>query len=203
MSRQGLLVVYSGPSGVGKGTLLAPLITPGGPLTLSVSATTRTPRAGEIDGVHYHFVTRAHFEEMIAAGEMLEFACYNGNYYGTPRHFVEQLLNAGHDVVLEIEVQGAKQIKQLCPNALLIFVMPPSFYELRHRLESRGTEDAQQLAGRLSAALGEISHALHYDFIIVNDHLEEARAQLMDAVRAGHQLARYHKNLIEEVLHQC
>lgn len=200
LNQRGLLVVYSGPSGVGKGTLLKPLIVPGGPLTLSVSATTRPARAGEIDGVHYHFVSRERFETMITKNELLEYTEYNGNYYGTPRAAVERLLEEGRDVVLEIEVRGAEQVHALCPGALMVFVMPPSVAELRRRLENRGTETPEQQQARLSAALGEMRHAAQYDFIVINDMVEPARQRLLDAVRAGRQLARFHINTIEEVL---
>ena len=122
MSKRGQLVIYSGPSGVGKGTLLGPLLATEPGLVLSVSATTRAPRKGEVDGVHYHFICREEFERLIAGGEMLEYTEYNGNYYGTPKKFVEQRLDAGYHVVLEIEVDGAMQVHRLCPDALMIFV---------------------------------------------------------------------------------
>jgi guanylate kinase len=200
LRQRGLLVVYSGPSGVGKGTLLAPLIAPGGPLTLSVSATTRPPRACEKDGVHYHFVGRGQFEQMVAKGEMLEYTEYNGNYYGTPRDAVERLLSEGRDVVLEIEVNGAARVQALCPEALMVFVMPPSVAELRRRLKCRDTETAEQQDERLAVALGEMRHAVQYDFVVINDEVESARVRLLDAVRAGRQLARFHIKTIEEVL---
>lgn len=197
---RGQLIVYSGPSGVGKGTIITPLLAPNGPLTLSVSATTRTKRPGEIDGVHYHFVSREHFLKMIADGEMLEYAEYNGNYYGTPRCFVEQQLEAGHNVLLEIETKGAAQVHTICPYALMIFVMPPSFEELSQRLEGRGTENEEQRAGRLAAAAEEIKFADKYDFIVVNDDIKSARDQLLRAINAGRLVSRLNKNRIEEVL---
>lgn len=203
MNKRGLLIVYSGPSGAGKGTLLAPLVAPDGPLVLSVSATTRVPRAGEVDGVHYHFVSRDEFESMISRGEMLEYACYNKDLYGTPRKFVEEKLAAGQDVVLEIEVQGAKQIQKMCPDALMIFVMPPSFEELRRRLRGRGTENESQLRNRLQTALTEIEDAMNYDFIVVNEDVACARKQLMDTIAAGRFISRLQTNLVREVLKQC
>ena len=200
MSKRGQLVIYSGPSGVGKGTLLAPLLGPDSELVLSVSATTRSPREGEIDGVHYHFISRESFEQMIADGEMLEYTQYNGNYYGTPKRFVEQQRDAGFDVILEIEVDGAMQVSKLCPDALMIFIMPPSFGELRRRLVDRGTETPAQREGRLTAAVREIACAPRYDFVIVNDELSTARQQLLSAISAGRTLPRFQQNKIEEVL---
>ncbi len=203
MSKSGLLIVYSGPSGAGKGTLLSPLIAPGGSLVLSVSATTRAPRKGEIDGVHYHFVSRDVFEDMLSRDEMLEHACYNGDLYGTPRNFVEENRNAGRDVVLEIEVQGAKQVQKKCPDALMIFVMPPSVKELRRRLHTRGTENEKQLQNRLKAALTEIEDAMSYDFIVVNEDVACARKHLTDIIAAGRFISRLQTNLVREVLKQC
>ena len=201
MTKQGSLIIYSGPSGVGKGTILAPLLADESyRISLSVSATTRQPRPGEIDGVHYHFVTKENFLEMISQNEMLEFATYNQHYYGTPKKFVEQLLAQGRNVILEIEVQGAKLVKQRFPNAVMVFVMPPTFDDLRHRLEYRGTETKEQLEGRLNIALDEIKQAVDYDFVIVNNQLEEARTQLLTAVKISPALSRFNNNLIEEVL---
>ena len=200
---RGQLIVYSGPSGVGKGTLLAPLLTPNGPLTLSISATTRHPRPGEIDGVHYHFVRRDQFLKMVADGEMLEYTEYNGNYYGTPRCFVEQQLKAGHNIILEIETKGASQVQALCPEALMIFVMPPSLGALADRLAGRGTETGAERAGRLAAAAVEIQLADHYDFVVFNDDIDSAREQLLCAINAGRLITRLNKKRIEEVLITC
>jgi guanylate kinase len=203
MNKRGMLIVYSGPSGAGKGTLLAPLLAPKGPLVLSVSATTRCPRAGEREGVHYRFVECEQFHAMVAAGEMLEHTCYNGDFYGTPRRFVEENLERGLDVVLEIEVQGAKRVAQCCPGALMIFVMPPSFEELRRRLGQRGTESQNQLQNRLQTALVEIQHAPSYDFIIVNDDINQARKQLKQVIAAGRYLSRLQCDAIRKVSEQC
>ena len=200
MIEKGNLIVYSGPSGVGKGTILKPLLYPEGELVLSVSATTRAPRVGEMDGREYHFVSRDKFIEMIASGDMLEYAEYNGNFYGTPKSFVERQRELGRDVVLEIETKGAFQVKKLCPDAVMIFIMPPSYAELKSRLVNRGTETAEQISGRLSAALGEIRLAEDYDFVIVNNNLEDARRQLMQAIKSAGLLARLNKNMIDEVL---
>ncbi|WMJ83081.1 guanylate kinase [Oscillospiraceae bacterium LTW-04] len=198
--KRGQLIVYSGPSGVGKGTLLSPLLAPKGPLMLSVSATTRQPRPGEIDGVHYHFVNSQQFLKMVANGEMLEYAQYNSHYYGTPSCFVEQQLEAGRNVILEIETKGASQVHALCPDALMIFVMPPSLEELADRLEGRGTETDAERAGRLAAAAEEIRLADQYDFIVINDDIESAREQLLCAINAGGLITRLNRKRIEEVL---
>lgn len=202
MKKQGRLYVYSGPSGVGKGTLLAPLLAQG-LVRLSVSATTRAPRPGETDGVEYHFVTRTEFERMICDGEMLEYAEYNGNYYGTPRRFVEEALCRGQNVILEIEVKGAEQIHRLCPDAVMIFVTPPSLGDLRRRLEGRATEPQEVIEGRLAAAADEIAAGEDYDFIIVNDDAARAREELAAAIRAGGALRRLNQNTIREVLLTC
>ena len=200
---RGQLIVYSGPSGVGKGTLLRPLVAEHRDIVMSVSATTRAPRPEERDGVDYHFVTREQFERFIADGEMLEYAEYNGNYYGTPRRFVSEQLDLGRNVVLEIEVKGAMQVKKTCPSAVLVFVMPPSYNELRERLINRHTESEEQIKKRLEVAVEEIRQFHEYDFVVINDNLEDARDRLLCAIRAGRLVTRFHENLIEEVLELC
>lgn len=200
--RRGKLFIYSGPSGVGKGTLLKPLIDEGAAV-LSVSATTRAPRPGEKDGVDYHFVSKEEFEKMIASGEMLEYASYSGNYYGTPRRFVEEELKSGKNVVLEIEVQGAMQVHKIAPEGIMIFVVPPSLRELRERLEGRGTETREAVEKRLAAAAGEIGFSEEYDFIIVNDELSSAREELAAIIKSGGCLTRLNQEKIREVLLIC
>ena len=145
---RGLLVVVSGPSGVGKGTIMRPFMERNKNVKYSVSATTRAPREGEIDGVNYHFVTKEQFEKLIENDEMLEWARYGGNYYGTPRFAVERGLAAGLDVVLEIEVKGAQQVRRRCPEAVSVFIMPPSFEELSNRLHGRNTESEEKIMER-------------------------------------------------------
>lgn len=199
---RGNLFVYSGPSGVGKGTLLKPLIDEG-VLTLSVSATTRAPRPGETDGVEYHFVSKEEFEHMIQNGEMLEYANYSGNYYGTPKRFVEQQLESGKNVILEIEVQGAMQVHKIVPEAVMIFVVPPSLKDLRERLEGRGTESPEAIEKRLAAAAGEIGLAEEYDFVIVNDERSKAIEQLAAIIKSGGCITRLNQKKIEEVLLTC
>lgn len=199
---KGSLIIYSGPSGVGKGTIIAPFIETGR-FALSVSATTRAPREGEQDGVNYHFMSKEAFERRIMQGELLEYAKYADNYYGTPKEFVERELEKGRDVLLEIEVVGAMKVKESFPEATLIFVMPPSFEELHRRLVGRGTESEEEIAKRLAAAKKEIGMAYHYDFIIVNDDLEAVRGQLIKAVEAGKLLSRKNIKFIKEVEELC
>lgn len=198
--KRGQLMVFSGPSGVGKGTILAKYMAGRQDICYSVSATTRAPRPGEEDGVHYFFWTKERFEEMIDAGQMLEYAQYSGNYYGTPKQFVEEKLAAGVDVVLEIEVQGAAKVRAACPEGLFVFVMPPSFEELRSRLTGRGTEDAATVQKRLDAALSEMRRADSYDYVIVNDDLDRAVEDLSAVVRAACCSIKFQKKMIEEVL---
>lgn len=185
MSKQGTLFVYSGPSGVGKGTLLAPCLARDDGLIESVSMTTREPRPGERDGVSYYFVTKQHFQQQVDSGGLLEYACYSGNYYGTPRETVERQLASGRDVVLEIEVQGAMQIKKTFPQAVFIFVLPPSFECLEQRLCARATETPEKVAQRLSAAHDELRYAGEYDYIIVNDDIDKASGQLAAIFKAA------------------
>ncbi len=194
---RGNLIVYSGPSGVGKGTIISPLVEEGR-FSLSISATTRSPREGEIDGVNYFFLSKEEFESKINDGEFLEHAKYSDNYYGTPKAFVEKMLDEGKDVLLEIEVVGAMNVKESFPDATFIFVMPPSAPVLRERLVGRGTETNEQIEKRLAAAKFEISKAYHYDFVIINDDLEEARKELISCVEAGKTLARKNAAFILE-----
>lgn len=169
--KNGILFVMSGPSGTGKGTICNELLRTEN-IFLSVSATTREKRAGEVDGVTYNYMYREEFEALIDAGEMLEYAQYNGNYYGTPKRNVEKMLAQGTNVLLEIEPQGALHVKELFPEAVLIFVLPPSMSELKKRLEERGRENEEQIAERLAAAKWEFEQALKYNYIVVNDELQ-------------------------------
>ncbi|WP_054949944.1 guanylate kinase [Numidum massiliense] len=185
-SKSGLLIVLSGPSGVGKGTVCAAFRKRKTDLIYSISATTREPRPNEVDGVHYFFKGRDDFKAMIEGDELLEWAEYMGNYYGTPRAFVEETLSAGKDVILEIEVQGALQIKRKFPNGVFIFLAPPSMQELQQRISGRGTETTEVMAGRLSVAEQEMNLIDRYDYAVVNDEVERACDRILSIVQAEH-----------------
>ncbi len=196
---KGRLIVFSAPSGCGKGTMLAEILKDDS-YFLSVSATTRAPREGEVDGENYYFLTKEKFEELIADNGVLEYAEYCDNYYGTPLKPVEEQLNAGKNVILEIEVQGAMKVKERIPDALMVFVMPPSVGELRRRLEKRGTESQEVIDKRVSAASDEIKCAEKYDYVIVNDALEDAVNDFKAVIKAEKQKAKYAGELIDEVI---
>lgn len=172
MEQKGILIVLSGFSGAGKGTVVKRLLQKYDEYALSISMTTRVPRPGEKDGVEYFFTTREKFEEIIVQNGLIEYALYCGNYYGTPREYVEEKLSAGKNVILEIEIQGALKIKEKFPESLLIFVTPPSVQELKRRLEGRGTEEPEVIARRLARAAEESEGINAYDYIVVNDELE-------------------------------
>lgn len=184
-TERGRLVVVSGPSGVGKGTVLK-YVLGRDDFVYSVSATTRGPREGEENGVNYFFISKEKFEDMIAGNEFIEYANYNGNYYGTPKFFVEDMLSKGKNVVLEIEVQGAMQVKKIVPDATFVFIAPESREVLEARLRGRGTETEDVIAGRLAIAEKEIRACLMYDYIVVNKDggAEKCAEDLVAAVRA-------------------
>lgn len=170
---KGILVVVSGFSGSGKGTIMKELMKKySSQYALSISATTRAPRTGETDGIEYFFKTKEAFEAMIEAGELIEYAQYVGNYYGTPKAYVDEQLNAGKDVILEIEIQGALKVKEKFPDTLLLFVTPPSATELKNRLVGRGTEELSVIESRLSRAVEEAEGIEAYDYLVINDDLE-------------------------------
>ncbi|GAA4871076.1 guanylate kinase [Paenibacillus vulneris] len=183
---KGILIVLSGPSGVGKGTVCKALRQCAPELIYSVSATTREPRQGEVDGVNYFFKTREQFQKLIEEDQMLEWAEYVGNYYGTPRKFVEDTLNAGNDIILEIEVQGALKVKQKFPEGVFIFLLPPSMDELENRIVGRGTESEESIRNRMSVAMDEIRLMEHYDYAIVNDRVENACSRIQSIIVSEH-----------------
>lgn len=185
MSKKGLLIIVSGPAGSGKGTVVA-RVREKAPFEFSVSATTRAPRPGELDGVHYHFIDKAAFEEKIAAGDMLEHAEYVGNYYGTPKAPVEQTLAEGKDIILDIEVQGALQVKEKMPDAVMIFILPPDAVTLEARLRGRGTETEEVIAKRMAKARTELALFDRYDYVVVNreNGVDAAAEEILSILRA-------------------
>ncbi len=186
MKREGILVVISGFAGAGKGTVVKGLMDNYDDYALSVSMTTRAPRPGEVDGKSYFFVDKQKFEETIAAGGLIEYAQYCDNYYGTPKAYVEEQLKNGKDVILEIEIQGALQIRKLFPTALLIFVTPPSAEELKNRLIGRGTETPEVVKKRMDRAAQEADGMGEYDYILVNDTVEKAISDAHAIITAAH-----------------
>ena len=184
MKTRGSLIVLSGFAGVGKGTVLKSLFETHEGYAYSVSATTRSPRPGEVDGVHYFFVSKERFEQMIANDELLESACYVDNYYGTPKAYVDSKLEDGFDVILEIEVQGALNIKKKVPDAILIYMLPPSAVTLRDRLTGRGTETPDVIRKRMERAAEEAVGVEQYDYIVVNDDADECAQELNSLIRA-------------------
>lgn len=198
MKRTGVLTVISGFSGAGKGTIMKELVQKY-PYFLSISATTRKPRTGEADGREYFFHTREEFEQMIKDNELIEWAEYVGNYYGTPKKAVEQQLSEGKDVILEIEMQGGLHVKEQFPDALLIFLTPPSVEELKQRLYGRGTETQEEIKKRLNHAEEEASYMQHYDYIVVNDVLEDAVKQIHTIITNEHSRVPYMKEWIASI----
>lgn len=184
MKPKGVLLVLSGPSGAGKGTICHKLREKRNDLSYSVSATTRSPRKGEVDGKDYFFITIDRFKEMIANDEMLEYAEIYGNYYGTPKPYVMNILDQGKDVLLEIDPQGALQIKKHFPDAIFVFIVPPSLDELTKRIYNRGTDSEEVIKRRLSAATSELEYASKYDYIIVNDEVEKATNKVSNIIDA-------------------
>jgi len=185
-NESGLLLVLSGPSGVGKGTVCKALRERMPELVYSVSATTRKPRMGEMEGVNYFFKTHEDFQQMIAEDQLLEWAEYVGNFYGTPRRFVEETLASGRDVILEIEVQGALQVKQKFPQGIFLFLAPPDLAELESRIVGRGTETEETIRSRMAVARAEIELMDQYDYVVVNDVIESACDRIKAIITAEH-----------------
>ena len=181
---KGLLIVFAGASGVGKGTMMKRMLQKNENCRLSVSATTRAPRQGEQNGREYYFVTREEFEKLIKENGFLEYAEYVGNFYGTPKKPVFDMLDQGIDVFLEIELKGFLQIKEACPDCVSIFVIPPSFEELQLRLQGRGTESEEVIAERLKTAEKELEHQHLFDYVVVNDDVERAADEVLSIIAA-------------------
>ena len=199
-NRKGLLLVISGPAGVGKGTINISLISRNSDIRMSVSATTRQPRPGEIDGVHYFFKTEEEFQDMINKGAFLEYMrVFNTHYYGTPKSFVEQELAEGRSVILEIDVQGAMRVKAAYPDAVLIFIAPPSMSELKSRLIHRGTESSEAIDRRFETAYQEMKYIDRYDYVVVNDILDLAIARTEDIIVAERCRVSRNSELIEKL----
>lgn len=196
---KGTLAVISGFSGVGKGTVVSRLVKEY-PYSLSVSATTRDPRPGEIPDQSYHFISKDRFEELIRDGGLIEWTNYVGNYYGTPRKFIEDEIRQGHDVILEIESDGAFQVRRLYPDAILIYMLPPTFAEVRSRLVGRGTESADKIRSRLAKARDiELDRARQYDFLIVNDDVDTCVKELDKIIRTKSGIRPSQTNLLDKL----
>jgi len=184
MIKKGLLIVISGPSGAGKGTICKKLLDANSNIKASVSATTRAPRVGEVDGKNYFFLSKENFEELLSLDEFLEYAEVYDNYYGTPKKYVLENLNSGNDVLLEIDIAGALQIKEKFKEGVFVFILPPSMEELKKRIVGRGTESEADIKKRYGAALEEISQVIKYDYAVINDDLDRALADVEAILRA-------------------
>ena len=199
MREKGILIVVSGFSGSGKGTIMKELLKQYDNYALSISATTRNPRLGEEDGREYFFKTVEDFEKMIAKEELIEYARYVDNYYGTPRAYVEEQLEAGKDVILEIEIQGALKVKEKFPDTLLLFVTPPSAKELKNRLIGRGTETMDVIESRLARAVEEAEGIESYDYLVVNDVLEDCVEEVHQIIQNEHYRVNRNESAIQEM----
>lgn len=200
MSERGILVILSGPSGSGKDTVLEKLCQIDPEVKVSVSMTTREKRDGEIDGVHYYFVSREYFEKKISENRMLEYAEYAKNYYGTPAEPVDEMLSQGKSVILKIEVQGAEKIRNRYDDVISIFLMPPSLRVLEQRLRDRGTEDEETIQHRLFIAREEIRKAYDYDYVVINDKVEDAVADIRAILCAEKRKIERNKKTVSEVI---
>lgn len=199
MSKKGILIVVSGFSGAGKGTIMKELLKRYDNYALSISATTRAPRAGEKDGREYFFKTTQEFEKMIAKEELIEYAKYVDNYYGTPRAYVEEKLQEGKDVILEIEIQGALKVKEKFPETLLLFVTPPSAKVLRDRLVGRGTEEMDVINFRMNRACEEAEEMDRYDYLIINDDLDDCVLEMHQIIQGEHRKSFRNLQMIENI----
>lgn len=199
-NKKGLLIIFSGPSGSGKGTIMKSLLASRDDTVLSVSMTTRAPRPGEIDGYHYHFVTREEFQKTIDEDGFLEYAEYNGNFYGTPEAPIRRLLNEGKNVMLEIEVQGAEKVMDHRSDVVSIFITTPSYAELERRLRGRGTEPEEVIQKRMKTSQYELGRAFRYQYIVLNDEVEKAVDRITTIIDAEHMRYSRMENIILEVL---
>ncbi|MCR4990512.1 MAG: guanylate kinase [Lachnospiraceae bacterium] len=199
MAEKGVLIVVSGFSGAGKGTIVKRIVEECDNYALSISMTTREPREGEVEGVSYFFVSKERFEEAISNGELVEYANYVGNYYGTPRKYVDEMISSGKDVILEIEMQGAMQVKTRFPEAVMVFVTPPNAAELKRRLMSRGTESEEVVNRRMKRAYEESAFVDRYDYLLVNDDLDKCVRELHMLIEAAHHAPGCSANLLKKI----
>lgn len=200
VKEKGLLIIISGPSGAGKGTVCKELLSKYPNLALSVSATTRDPRPGEIEGKNYYFITKESFLDMIGNDEFLEYAKVYDNYYGTPSQSVLDMMDQGIDVILEIDIQGAAQVRINYPEGIYIFVVPPSLFELRKRITERGTESEEQLNKRMNCAYDEIRNAKDYSYIVINDKIHVAADQIASIIAAEKCRSNRLESKIDEII---
>ena len=203
MTNKGQLIIMSGFSGAGKGTITKMLVDSyPEEYALSISATTRAPREGEVDGKHYFFLEKTTFEQMIDEEAFLEYAQYVGNYYGTPKHYVKEQMEKGKNVILEIEIQGALQVKKIMPEALLVFITPPSANELELRLRGRGTETDEVIASRMARAVQEAEGCEVYDYLVVNDKLDESVALIHQMIQTERHKMSLNIDFINQIRHE-
>ena len=197
--KKGLLIIVSGPSGAGKGTVMGKLLETG-KYALSISATTRKPREGEVDGKSYFFKTKEEFEKLIQSERLLEYACFCDKYYGTPLDYVQEQMDNGKNVILEIEVQGAMKVKKMLPDTVMIFMLPPSFDELRNRLINRGTETIEVIEKRMARAKEEVDLIENYDYVVVNKEVDDTALTIDKIVESEQNRVKHNLNIVKKIL---